>query len=230
MKLFDANVMIGDLRIEAKEIELSVDEIKSLSESKLLSSGSAATKEQSSLKHIKNGGIIRRKRNDDFHTQEDDQSFLNLGSMGHSETSSESQLVEPQEYVDDDDEFDNEMLEKIDPIIIPEEEFHEEIENIFTELREDLVVREVVLEKQNYDMTISLRIDDYEDLKSVIQKQELKELKSYVVDVLVSCINGDVFSIEEYHIYVQLQDSKYDMDLNPHSDVLLSILPYDDEQ
>jgi hypothetical protein len=120
-------------------------------------------------------------------------------------------------------------LEKMDVLDIAFIDFHNAVENIYKGLREDLVVREIVLEKFNYDMTLGMRIDNYEEIEDVMDPKEIAQLKEYVYDVLINNINHELFEMEDYSIYIQAQDSNYDMDLQPKSQVLFSILPYDEE-
>lgn len=230
MRLFDASIKIGDLNVEAKEIDLNVEEIKSLLQSGIIENYSTVTTENKRTENTtRHGGSFRSIR-ERKHPQEEEvtgRDLLDINNMGLGQNNHTEPHVD--KYSPHDHDGDVIDLEKIDSIVVPEKEFHKNIEDIFTELREDLLVREIILEKQNYDLTIGLRIDDYEDLNDVVQNQELNELKSYVVDVLVSCINKDAFSVEEYHMYVQIQDSKYDMDHNNMATLLLDILPYDKE-
>lgn len=120
-------------------------------------------------------------------------------------------------------------LEKMDVLDIALIDLHEAVENIYKGLREDLVVREIVLEKFNYDMTLGMRIDNYEEIEDVMDPKEIAQLKEYVYDVLINNINHNLFNMEDYSVYIQAQDSNYDMDLQPKSQVLFSILPYDEE-
>jgi hypothetical protein len=151
---------------------------------------------------------------DSYDTEEDD--TLDIGNI----ISSAKKNNKKEEKMD---------LEKMDVLDISFYDFHNTIENIYKGLREDLNVREIVLEKFNYDMTLGMRIDNYEEMEDVMDPTEIKQLKEYVYETLINNINHDLFDMKDYSIYIQAQDSNYDMDLQPKSQVLFSILPYDEE-